>query len=109
MIGALTTAFAPAIDAGTVDIVQESATADIEVQADHWTIVLPIDPTQPAFVALDVVTESDAEHRAALDAAFGAADLDQLRAANAMLEGALAARMTLSPDRLAVLLGERLG
>jgi hypothetical protein len=108
MTDALAIAFATAIEAGTVDIVQESPTGDIEVQADQWTIVLPVDPAQPAFVALDEITESDTEHRTALDSAFLHADLEALRAANTALGGALVELLAASPDRLAVLLAERL-
>lgn len=98
LVEILTDAFASLIESGRVDVVHETGSDVVELQADEWTLHLAEWPIRYAFIALDTVSDSDAEHEQVLNAALGPRDLAALRASDTVLEGALKRGLTQTTD-----------
>lgn len=98
-------AFAALQEAGEVDVVINQGTSEYDVQADDWTLHLEGWPLDFGFLALDDEPATDAERRAALDAALDERHLAAMRKLNHALNGSLATVLAASGDALSILLG----
>ena len=92
--------FASLIETGAVDVVLDAEEDAVEIQSDEWTLHLDGWPIRSAFVALDSITDTEAEHRLALSAALGPRDIAALTASNDALDGDIARSLIDSGDGL---------
>lgn len=106
LVEVLADTFASLVDSGSVDIVHEAESDAVELQSDEWTLHIGGWPIEFAWIALDAPTESDAEHRRALNAALGPRDLAALGSANDMLAGALGRGLIQTGDGVSRVLAE---
>jgi hypothetical protein len=104
LVEVLTEQFALLIEKGLVDVVFDESADTVEVQTDEWTLSLTGWPIRMAFVAIDAVTETDAEHRAGLAGALGPRDLAALTTANESVDDQIASQLRASGDGLSIIL-----
>jgi hypothetical protein len=104
LVEVLTEQFAALIEKGLVDVVLDDSGDTVEVQTDEWTLSLTGWPIRSAFVAIDAITETDAEHRAGLAGALGPRDLAALTAANEAVGDQIALQLRASGDGLSIVL-----
>lgn len=98
--------FAHQLANGSIDIVVEHGSDSIEVQSDEWTLSLEGSPIRSAFIALDSVTDTEAQHRAELSTTLNARDVSAISDANRALDNGIVRALIESGDGASQILAE---
>jgi hypothetical protein len=108
LVDVLNEQFAGLIERGAIDIVVDIEGDAVEIQSDEWTLHFDGWPLRSAFIALDTITDTEAEHRLALNAALGPRDVAALSASNEALDGEIVRSLLNSGDGASRTLAELL-
>lgn len=106
LVAVLTNHFSHQLANGSIDIVVENGSDSVEVQSDEWTLSLEGSPVRSAFIALDSVTDTEAQHRAELSSTLNARDMAAISEANRALGNGIARALIESGDGASQILAE---